>query len=302
MNPVQNLISDLRDKHLWPVAAALVVALIAVPLLLSSSSSPAPAPTTSPVVAAAPTPPVGIPSVSVVAAPSNARLVGPARDPFAQRPVAAAPSTTTTGATTATTVGATSATTSHAAAVTTGTGRAGTATVTPPGSSTTITVPTAASSPPPVTFLVFSVDMLFGQQGHEKKLKDVARLTPLPSATNPLLVFLGVKNDRRTAVFLVSSLASPTGQGTCTPKPTQCEFLSLKLGQAESLLTVNSHGGADIYNLGLTGVRLTPTRSADVASRADARVSNAGRKLFGRGGPLSLALRSLGFLATATSG
>jgi hypothetical protein len=40
MNDVRNLISELREKRLWPVAAALIVALIAVPLLLSSSSKP----------------------------------------------------------------------------------------------------------------------------------------------------------------------------------------------------------------------------------------------------------------------
>jgi hypothetical protein len=45
MSAVRNLITDLVDRRLWPVAVALLAALVAVPVLLGGGSkSPAPAP------------------------------------------------------------------------------------------------------------------------------------------------------------------------------------------------------------------------------------------------------------------
>ncbi len=40
----RGMVGELRQKKLWPVAALLVVALVAVPVLLSKSASPAPDP------------------------------------------------------------------------------------------------------------------------------------------------------------------------------------------------------------------------------------------------------------------
>ncbi len=44
MSFLNGIITDLREKRLWPVAVVLLVALVAVPVLLSTSSAPAPTP------------------------------------------------------------------------------------------------------------------------------------------------------------------------------------------------------------------------------------------------------------------
>jgi hypothetical protein len=128
-----------------------------------------------------------------------------------------------------------------------------------------------------------------------KALSNVARLSALPSAQNPLLVFLGVKNDKKTALFLVSSQANPAGQGKCSPKPSHCELLALKLGQRESLLVVDANGSPAIYNLQVSAIRLTPTSSEDAARKANDRISAAGRKILRRASRESIELHSVSY-------
>jgi hypothetical protein len=127
------------------------------------------------------------------------------------------------------------------------------------------------------------------------RYRNVARLTPFPSKADPVLVFLGVKSDRKTAVFLVSSLAAPAGQGTCSPSARQCEFLDLKAGQRELLLVRNADGGLTEYKLGINAVRLAQTASAAKAKLSYARESRAGAKIIREASPSSLALQSLSY-------
>jgi hypothetical protein len=148
---------------------------------------------------------------------------------------------------------------------------------------------------PTVTFFSVAVDVRFGKQGHETLLQNVARLSPLPSAKNPLLVFLGVKDDRQTALFLVSAQANPAGEGRCRPGPKHCELLELKPGEQESLLVVNNRGGADIYNLQVSAIRLKSTSAVDVAKAANAHVSVAGRKIVRRASEQSIGLHSVSY-------
>jgi hypothetical protein len=108
-------------------------------------------------------------------------------------------------------------------------------------------------------------------------------------------VFLGVKNDRRTAVFVVSSQANPAGQGKCSPKPNHCELLELKLGQGESFLVVDGNGNANIYNLHVSAVRLRAAPSPDAAKAANDRVSVAGRKIVRRASAQSIGLHSVSY-------
>ena len=79
----------------------------------------------------------------------------------------------------------------------------------------------------------YVVDLRFGQADSMKTLRDVARLTPLPSASSPFFVFLGVKEDGKTLVFLVSSDAKATGDGKCKPSTNDCETIELKAGDTE---------------------------------------------------------------------
>ena len=82
MSAVTGVITELREKRLWPVAVALLIAIVAVPVLLSASNKPGLAPQISALQAGGiPTP--ALPAVSVTTTPSDAHLSGPARNPFA---------------------------------------------------------------------------------------------------------------------------------------------------------------------------------------------------------------------------
>src|SRR5580704_15327349 len=96
MNFLNSIISDLRSKRLWPIAAVLLVAVIAVPVLLSSGSSSTPTPVAQvPPQSGGATPIPGTPVLSVNDTPSHAKITGKARNPFTQQHVASASSGST---------------------------------------------------------------------------------------------------------------------------------------------------------------------------------------------------------------
>src|SRR6202035_4133077 len=78
MTLLRQIWQDLRSKRLWPVAAVLLVAIVAVPVVLSGSSS---APTVAPPRAPAPVA-NGLPAVSDTALPASSAPTGSARNPF----------------------------------------------------------------------------------------------------------------------------------------------------------------------------------------------------------------------------
>ena len=63
--------------------------------------------------------------------------------------------------------------------------------------------------------------------------KDVKRLQALPSSDEPVLIYLGVLKDKKTAVFLVDSGVIAQGDGTCMPSRTTCETIHIKEGETE---------------------------------------------------------------------
>jgi hypothetical protein len=275
MTIVQNLITELREKRLWPVAVALILALIAVPVVLSSSggtvaAAPAPAAIGS---AAAP----AVPAVSVTTTPSNARLTGPERNPFAQQ---VKPSSDTAGAGTGTAPTSSGAPTSSSVGSSAKSTPVSTTTPASKPATTTPTTPVAAQ--PAVKYLYFEVDLVYDRTGAVPQTRDnIARLTPLPRASNPMIVYLGVEKDKRTALFLVSQNVRPTGKGKCLPTRSDCQFLALKAGQAD-LFKVIGASGTEEFTISLTAVKTLSTTSRKVAAAAWARESKAGAKILAR--------------------
>ncbi|MBS1870860.1 MAG: hypothetical protein JSS99_14495 [Actinobacteria bacterium] len=278
MRPLRNLASELVERRLWPVALLLVVALVAVPLLLAKPSSPAdeaaapasaPAPVAPPVASAAATPPPGGgPVVSVAQADvPDAPLRGREKNPFRQQHLAAQPPTTVTSS-------ATTSSSTPAPAPTTGAG----------GGSGGSGGGTGGGSQPPAsptpTYTYASIDVRFGHAGrHLRRIDDVPRLTPLPSALHPVVVFLGMRRDRATAVFLVSTDVHVQGLGQCVPSRKDCEAIQLRAGDTAFLDFAQHDGSVVQYELDLVRVTLHQTSSQALAQRAYARVSRAGRLL-----------------------
>lgn len=280
MSFLNSIVADLREKRLWPVAAALCAALVAVPVVLAKSTPaapPSPAPPAAPVTAA-----TAVTAVSVDSAVTHSPLSGRTHDPFIQQKMPGAPRTITPAA---------SSTTSSAVGKASSTNRR---TSTSPGGGTG-TTPTTTPQPS-VRYFVYSVDIVFGNAGsHKHVYHDVPRLTPFPSAKDPVLVFLGVKTDGKTLVFLVSSFASPTGDGSCAPRQGRCNFLDLKAGEPELLLVRNANGSVSVDRLEVAAIRLTATPSVENARLAYARVSSVGQQIVSRARRHSAALRAFSY-------
>jgi hypothetical protein len=207
---------QLVQRRLWPVAVLLLGALVAVPFVLGKSPEPAP-------VATAPAAPVKAnaasadPIVSMVSgedATSTRRSLGDRHNPFAS----SAPKTK---------VKKTKSTEEQKPAETTPdaptTGSGGTSAPTTP------TVP----AQPTTTVPAGSIQVRWGATSDvELGKKFLQRDEALPDADDPALVFMGLKDHGKTAVFMVSEGLKAFGDGTCVPKDT-CEQIELQAGDTE---------------------------------------------------------------------
>ena len=260
----RDLIADLVNKRLWPVAAALVVALFAAPVVLSKDEHPDPAAARAAQaaalraqhVAAAAQPVV---SIAPVGSGSRRHLRSlAAKDPFQQRHKAKAAKTQTPKAGGKTT------------APTNGDG----------GGTTGGTSPSGPVKPPTKRFSTYSVNLSFGEFGAERPHNDMPRLTPLPSSSDPVVVFIGVSSDKDgpRAVFLVTSEATKfEGEGKCSPRKDACTYLYLHAGESEFIDVGDGLGVSAQFILKIKKITKTETTSAASAKAAYTRESRAGR-------------------------
>jgi hypothetical protein len=94
---------------------------------------------------------------------------------------------------------------------------------------TTPTVP----AQPTTTVPAGSIAVRWGAaDGLDLPLGRLARGEALSAGEDPAVVFTGLKDHGKTAVFMVSEGLKPVGDGTCVPKDT-CETLELKVGETE---------------------------------------------------------------------
>jgi hypothetical protein len=124
---------------------------------------------------------------------------------------------------------------------------------------------------------VYHLSLRFGraESAHLTTYHDVARLSPLPTADNPFFVYTGVLKDGKTAVFLLSSDATATGDGHCSPSPKSCQTIEVKQGDTEFFdLTVNDEPVQ--YQLDVVRVFKKGASSAVAAAASHERHSNAG--------------------------
>lgn len=105
--------------------------------------------------------------------------------------------------------------------------------------------------------------------GQPNKLDDraeVKRLALLPSKKKPIASFLGVSEDAKEAIFLISTdVDSVTGDGRCLPKRSACQYVVMKPGDKASFhYTPNGKR----YNLILTDIH-----AVEVAHKPPKKVS-----------------------------
>jgi hypothetical protein len=283
MSFLRNVLHDLVQKKLWPVAVALVAAIIAVPIVLGGSPD-AGAPAAS--VATAPTGSDGLTGhrdaagAQVVSLEQQAAGAvdrpGSTRDPFVQHHQ---PKVKSLDAAVTSAVKAASDSISQ---LTGGSGSSAsdTAPTTKPDTSTTSpsTKKNGGSNSTGSADDTYHVTLKFGEAGAEKTYNNVARLTPLPSADNPFFVFLGLKSDGKSAVFLVDADAVPSGDGSCEPSPDSCEQVVLKVGDVEFFELQSGTAGVVQYQLELKDIKMGKASTKASAARAHVRESKAGRE------------------------
>lgn len=269
---LENLYRDMRDRRLLLPALALIVALLAVPMLLKSQSSttapPASATTAgdggpSAAEPAVVTKPVGITNYRKRLDQLNSK--NPFHQQYTSVPSGAKLKTTLPSGTpsTSTSSGSTSTSTSTGSStlpVPPVTGGTNSTTSSPPISST----PSPSPSPsPPATVQVphptfhlytYRASVKVGQPNKLADRPEVKRLALLPSKNRPIATFLGVSEDAKEAIFFVSAdVDSVTGDGRCLPKRSACQYVVMKPGDKVSFhYTPNGNR----YNLILTDVHV----------------------------------------------
>jgi hypothetical protein len=286
MSQLNALLADLRDRKLWPVAVALLAAIVAVPVLLSKSPAPAsshPVPSLALPVAAT----HSGPAVTVDATPVQAPVSGHARDPFVQQlvPTATKTAASTTGASSA---GAalSSALTSLAKSSSSGssTGSTGnTSNGTAPSTGTaspgaTNTTPPPAPKPHPAGLTskqVYDVALSIGDaSGGFYPFDSATRLFVVPNSGMPLAVEYGVLQGGNQVLFALLPGTSASGPATCTPGPLYCQVISLAPGQTETLSS-----GTRSVRFQVTAISVVQFPSVALANKARAAVSATGKAL-----------------------
>jgi len=91
------------------------------------------------------------------------------------------------------------------------------------------------------------VSVQFGPTGRSLKSYSLTPGTALIAASDPVLVLLGVQNNGKAA-FLVSSDASPQGDGSCSPSRSVCTTMYMRSGDT-AFIDVAATGGNVQYEL-----------------------------------------------------
>jgi hypothetical protein len=271
MNALAMPFRQLVERKLWPLAILLLAALVAVPMLLASKDAGVPAPpagavtaSTSSVTQAATQPIVtlGTPEQRE----TRRKVLGARKNPFKPVPTPQAKAAETT----TTTAPATSGAQKQSGGSSPGGSSAPVVGVSP-------VVPVTPLAPKK-TYELYSLKIRFGDTSTtDLANRSIKRLTALPKMAEPTLVYLGLKKDLRTAVFLVDANTLVVGDGKCIPSPTNCQNLELKKGQT-AFVDVLGEDGQSLaqYELDLVSVVKKKT--------TDARAARASRKGVAKGG------------------
>jgi hypothetical protein len=273
---------DLREKRLAPVAAVLLLGLIAVPVLLAKpAEDPGPAP-----VVAAPKKAdnEALAALTKVKLGEDATGKGSTLgvfdpdNPFS--PPKGAIKKETTGVTSGgpgDTAGTPGGSTGSGGDTSTDGGSlgGGGGGVTSPG--TGVTIPgTGGGGGGDTTTTVYKyvVDLTFAANGRTRHIKGMEKLDMLPSDSSPLLIFMGVTAKGADAVFLVDSTLEAAGEGRCKPSESECAFAYIGAG-SEYVFTEED---GDTYTIKIDEIR-------KVKVGASAKSSAKGAKAHASVGP-----------------
>jgi hypothetical protein len=309
-----NLYWDLQDRRLMPLVVILLVAILALPIALSQNADPGapPAPTAAanedkiPTLPAVLTSDPGLrdyrerldslrskdPFVQKFSGASEAAAAaatvskvadlggGGAASPDAAPIAGSGSDTTSTGSASAATAGAVSSSGSSEASSTTST--TGT---TSTGSGDSGTSSSQGSSTGGKQWFTYRIDVTTGRAGDAEERKDVKRGTVLPSQSNPVAMFISVSEGGNRAHFLVSrDVVTTHGEGACLPSPSDCQILTLKVGQERSFDFAPGGDEPDRYVIKLDAIRVVeidpPKSSQSSSDKREPQSARTGLRAF----------------------
>jgi hypothetical protein len=156
----------------------------------------------------------------------------------------------------------------------------GSAPVAPVPGTTPGTVDPGTPTTPKPTYELYSLTVRFGDATSESLEKlNLPRLKPLPSAEDPVLVYLGPGKGGKTAIFMVDEGVIAQGDATCQPSPSNCETIHMRPGDTEFLDVTDEDGTVTAqYELDLLKIKTSKTADASKAAAAHAAESKAGRR------------------------
>jgi hypothetical protein len=271
---------QLVRRRLWPVALLLLAALAAVPFLLAKSPEPA-------VVPAAPAggagkttlaKDTGDPIVSVADAAgaegsARRRVLGASKDPFEPAPAKKVKkSSTPTGEASATPQATSTPAASGGSPAPEGSSAPSSGTTAPVGTTTP-----AAPAPKKKTYPLYTLTVRFGDSSSTALPRQkVTRLDALPDSDDPLLVYLGVKDGGKAAVFMLDSSVTPQGDGECDPSPANCETLVLRKGETEFFDVAGEDGSAGAqFELDLLDINTKKSATREMKSVSSVKVGGS---------------------------
>jgi hypothetical protein len=294
MTVLTNMIKELRARKLWPIAIALIVALVAVPVLLSKKA---------PTNLVVPKPTGGLPystgsalpAITVETKAGTSKLAGRARNPFT--PQSGTTTTTATTSTAASDVTGSTGSTGGTVTQSAGGGSPGTPTTSSPATTPAPSTPSTPATPskpapaPAPTGLTatqsYQVSLAITNSGGGLNTIDpVKRLSILPSLQEPLLVELGVLQGGKKVLFAVQPGAAVSGPGTCTPGPIDCEIIALSPGQTEAVNKQTPTGTTPVALFSVNSISAAEHPTVAAANAARAAASEIGRKMLANS-PLS---------------
>lgn len=222
---LHDLYADLRDRRLLPLIALLVVAILATPILLESTSSSESAPV-APVVSGGP--PAKAAAFTVVPAQPQLRAYRKrlghrrAKNPFDPWAASGRKTPTKQDFEQAASEIESAQTPEEAPAAPAENGGAAAPAETAPQSTSPANVTVKAS-------LGYTIDINAGYLGFSQRVDGVKPQTKLPKPESPAVVFTGLSQDKKGALFLMSnSVTAFYGEGKCVLGGNFCQVLELK--------------------------------------------------------------------------
>jgi hypothetical protein len=260
---------DLQQKRLAPVAVALLLGLVAIPVVVAKpadEASPAPVPRVSAAqrenadraLAALSQVKLGDEKVG---SGSTLGVFDP-KNPFkTPKGVKAKPDTSSgpAGAGPGSQSGPTSGSTPGS------TGGGNTSGDTSGGGVTTTTGGTTGGETTTTTTVhKYVVDVTFEANGRTRHIKGLEKLDMLPSQDAPLLIFMGVTANGGNAVFMVDSTLKAAGEGKCKPSQSQCAFAYI--GAGSEYMFSNEDG--DSYRVKIDEIRKVKVGTTGSSAKA----------------------------------